>query len=264
MLINITRILFSISGGNLVYLAFLNGLLIAALTSIGAFIGLLGRRASTKWIDLALGFASGIMLVASFTSLILPAMEAGRLADVGIGILMGIAMMIAMDKLLPHQHYILGYEGPPRLKGRIRKAWLLAIAMIIHNIPEGLAVGIATIYNPSLGVLTAIAIGIQDLPEGTAITLPLYAIQGKAGVPLLIGVLSGLVETIAAIFGAITFIYLHGLLGIGMGLAGGAMIYVVVEEIFPEIFSEREKRSMPTIGFIIGLYVMLYLDTLLG
>ena len=264
MLFNITSILFNLSGGNLIYLALLNGLIIASLTSIGAFIGLIGRSASSKWINLALGFASGIMLVASFTSLILPAIEAGKIFDTSIGILMGIILMIAMDKMLPHEHYILGYEGPIKLRGRIRKAWLLAIAMIIHNIPEGLAVGIATIYNPSLGVLTAIAIGLQDLPEGTAVTMPLYAIHGKAGASLLIGVLSGLVETLAAVSGAIAFIYLNRLLGIGMGLAGGAMIYVVVEEIFPEIFSDREKRAMPTIGFIIGLYIMLYLDTLLG
>ncbi|HDJ84037.1 MAG TPA: ZIP family metal transporter [Desulfurococcaceae archaeon] len=264
MLLNITNTLLNISGGNLVYLAFLNGLIIALLTSIGALIGLIGRGSSGKWINLALGFASGIMLVASFTSLILPAIEAGRLFDTSIGILIGIVLIISMDKMLPHEHYILGYEGPVKFRGRIRKVWLLAIAMIIHNIPEGLAVGVATIYSPSLGVLTAIAIGIQDVPEGTAVTMPLYAVHGKAKMPLLIGILSGLVETIAAVSGAIAFIHLNNLLGIGMGLAGGAMIYVVVEEIFPEIFSEREKRSMPTIGFIIGLYVMLYLDTLLG
>ncbi len=94
--------------------------------------------------------------------------------------------------------------------------------------------------------------------------MPLYTVHGKAKKPLLIGILSGLVETVAAVFGAIAFTHLNNLLGMGMGLAGGAMIYVVVEEIFPEIFSERENRAMPTIGFIIGLYVMLYLDTLLG
>ena len=264
MLLNITSILLNISRRNIVCLAFLNGLIIALLTSIGAFIGLIGRGSSDKWVNLALGFASGIMLVASFTSLILPAIEAGKLLDTGIGILIGIILIIAMDKMLPHEHYVVGYEGPIKFRGKIRKAWLLATAMIIHNIPEGLAVGIATIYSPSLGVLTAIAIGTQDLPEGIAVTMPLYALYGKAKIPLLIGILSGLVETIAAVSGAVAFIYLHNLLGIGMGLAGGAMIYVVIEEIFPEIFSEREKRTIPTIGFIIGLYIMLYLDTLLG
>ncbi len=246
-------------------LAFLYGLLVAALTSLGSLIALVGPRLAERSVILGLGFAAGVMIVASFTSLILPAMERGYYLDVGVGILIGVVIILLLDKVMPHEHAVVGYEGMPSLRHKIRKAWLLALAMIIHNIPEGFAIGIATAYDPSLGLATAIAIGVQDVPEGMAVSLPLSSLEKKRSRALAIGVISGLAETAAAVLGAAMFSIARGVLGLGMGLAAGAMIYVTVEEILPEIFYEKARERMAaTIGFLLGMYTMLYLDVLLG
>ena len=134
--------------------------------------------------------------------------------------------------------------------------------MIIHNIPEGFAIGAATAYSPSLGLATAIAIGVQDVPEGVKASLPLAFAERKVLKPMLVGIVSGFAETIAAVLGAVAFTYVEILLGVGMGLAGGAMIYVTVEEILPEIFGGRDSRERLAVA--ISSLLGLYLDLLLG
>jgi ZIP family zinc transporter len=142
------------------------GLFIAGATSLGSVASLALRKASFKWLDFGLGFAAGIMIVTSFLSLIVPTVNAGLYMDMGIGIGLGIAVVVLLDALLPHEHTVLGYEGPAALRARVRKSWLVALAIVIHNFPEGLAVGVATAFSPVTGLSTALAIGIQDVPEG--------------------------------------------------------------------------------------------------
>jgi ZIP family zinc transporter len=133
------------------------GLFIAGATSLGSVASLALRKASFKWLDFGLGFAAGIMIVTSFLSLIVPTINAGLYMDMGIGIGLGIAVIVLLDALLPHEHTVLGYEGPAALRVRVRKSWLVALAIVIHNFPEGLAVGVATAFSPVTGLSTALA-----------------------------------------------------------------------------------------------------------
>ncbi|MEM1607849.1 MAG: ZIP family metal transporter [Ignisphaera sp.] len=250
---------------NTIYHALLNGFLIAGLTSIGTLPSLAGVRLPRWGLDFSLGFASGVMVVASFTSLIIPAFEKGLYIDVGIGMSIGVIAMVLLDAFIPHEHIVSGYEGPEHMRNRLRKAVLLAIAIAIHNIPEGLAVGVTTVYSIELGFATAIAIGLQDIPEGAAVALPLAMLWRGKFKGFAVAVLSGLVETVSAVAGATLFAFAHNILGIGMGFSAGAMIYIVVEEILPEILHETSSyRRISALGFFLGFYTMLYLDALLS
>jgi ZIP family zinc transporter len=249
----------------IIFNAFINGLLIAGFTAIGSLVALLGVGLPRWGLDFALGFASGIMIVASFTSLIIPAFEKGYYIETGLGIGLSISTILLLDMFIPHEHFVSGYEGPDHLRKRLGKALLIAIAIVIHNIPEGLAVGVATVYSRDLGFLTALAIGIQDVPEGAAVALPLAILWRGRLKGFAFGVLSGLVETVSSVVGAAVFSYSDNILGVGMGFSAGAMTYIVVEEVLPEILHERSLyRKIATIGFFTGFYIMLYLDLLLG
>ena len=256
--------LLSISGGSLIWVSFYAGLFVALMTSLGAMVALFAKRIPEGGVDFSLSFAAGVMIVASFTSLILPAIESSGFAPAGIGIGLGVLVIYAIDKLLPHEHLVKGYEGPKGMKERLRKVWLLVFALIIHNLPEGLAVGTSLVYNIEIGLITAIAIGIQDFPEGTVVSLPLAAIQKKSLGPVLIGVLSGLAEMVMVILGAVFFTTFSWSLPYGLGLAGGAMLYVTVKEMIPEIYKGEKSETLVTLGFFTGFYVMLLLDSALG
>ncbi|WP_297536292.1 ZIP family metal transporter [Thermococcus sp.] len=256
--------LLSISGGSLIWVSFYAGLFVALMTSLGAMVALFAKRIPEGGVDFSLSFAAGVMIVASFTSLILPAIESSGFAPAGIGIGLGVLVIYAIDKLLPHEHLVKGYEGPKGMKERLKKVWLLVFALIIHNLPEGLAVGTSLVYNIEIGLITAIAIGIQDFPEGTVVSLPLAVIQKKSLGPVLIGVLSGLAEMVMVILGAVFFTTFSWSLPYGLGLAGGAMLYVTVKEMIPEIYKGEKSETLVTLGFFTGFYVMLLLDSALG
>ena len=239
----------------------------AVMTALGTLPVLLGRRVGEKFLDAGLGFSAGVMLVASFTSLLLPAIDSGRLVSVYTGFVAGVLMILLLDKTIPHLHVMKGYEGPRGSGRALKKVVLLVLAIMIHNIPEGMAVGVSTIYSIVDGLVIAIAIGLQDIPEGLAVALPLYMVTRSPGKSIGIGVLSGLTELLAAyiplgilvVFNASTTTLLPFL----MSLSAGAMIYVVVHEIIPEIYG-HEHDEPSTIGFFIGFLAMLLLDTLLG
>ncbi|ASJ16564.1 Gufa protein [Thermococcus chitonophagus] len=252
---------FSMEGLNL---ALAGGLFVALTTSLGALLAVFVRRIPSWGIDFSLSFAAGIMLVASFTSLILPGIEESGFLKVSIGIILGVGLIYLLDRYLPHEHLTKGYEGPPSLKEKLRKAWLLALAMIIHNLPEGLAVGTSIAFSSKDGLITALAIGIQDFPEGTAVSLPLAAVQGKRLKPILLGVVSGVAEMVMVVLGYAFFSYFSGFLGYGMGIAGGAMLYVTVKELIPEIYKGETSETIVTLGFLAGFYIMLFLDSTLG
>ena len=251
-----------ISKGNILVAALLAGSICMFMTLIGSLPALLGRRITDKMIDVGLGFSAGIMLVASFTSLILPGIEMGGIDLVIPGFILGTLVIYLIDKILPHEHIIKGYEGPPHLRRRIKAVWLIVFAIIIHNIPEGLAVGAAITYSIKYGVLLAIAIGIQDIPEGLAVAIPLISIGMKTRIAIGIAFLSGLIELIGAVLLVFVMSFSKTLLPIILGFAGGAMIYVVSHEVIPETHRHGYEEEA-TLGFLIGFMIMLILDTLL-
>jgi len=253
-----------LSRGNVIVAAFYAGLFVALMTSLGSFIAIFAHKMPEWGLDVSLSFAAGVMIVASFTSLILPGIEIMGFMPVAIGIFLGILLIFLMDRYLPHEHRVGGYEGPKKFKKRVRMMWLIIFAVIIHNLPEGLAVGTTMVYDLHLGIITAIAIGIQDIPEGTVVALPLALMQKRRLRPIIIGVMSGVAEMIMVIVGAIFFNYFSSFLPYGMGLAGGAMLYVTVKEMIPEIYERKEHEFIITAGFFLGFYVMLFLDSALG
>ena len=262
---NLAEWILSISNGKIMWVAFYAGLFVALMTSLGAMVAIFAKSLPEGGVDFALSFAAGVMIVAAFTSLILPAIEStGSFSPAGIGIALGVLLIYAIDRFLPHEHLVKGYEGPKSMKDKLRKVWLLVIAVIIHNLPEGLAVGTSLVYNLEVGLVTTIAIGIQDFPEGTVVSLPLATIQKKRLGPIAMGVLSGFAEMAMVLLGAYFFTLFAWLLPYGLGLAGGAMLYVTVKEMIPEIYRGENSDTLITLGFFLGFYVMLFLDSMLG
>lgn len=223
-----------------------------------------------------LGFASGVMVAASVWSLLIPAMDMA--ADMGkfafvpaaAGFLLGIAFLLLMDRLVPHLH--MDHEEPEGLKSSLKKTTMLVLAVTLHNIPEGMAVGVvfagmmAEKAEITLAGAMALSIGIaiQNFPEGAIISLPLKS-EGNAGKgkAFLYGVLSGIVEPLAAALTIVLFRLIDPMLPYLLAFAAGAMIYVVVEELIPEA-SEGEHSNIGTIGFALGFVLMMILDVALG
>ncbi|MDK2870070.1 MAG: zinc transporter, family [Pyrococcus sp.] len=262
---NLSSYILSISGGDIVVVSIYAGLFVSLMTTLGALIAIIAHKLPEWSVDISLSFAAGVMVVASFTSLILPGIElSGRFLPVGIGIFLGVLLIYLIDNLLPHEHLVKGYEGPKELREKLKTIWLIIFAVIIHNLPEGLAVGTSLVYNIKDGLVTAIAIGIQDLPEGTVVSLPLASIQKKRLTPIAMGALSGIAEMIMVVLGALLFSTFHSFLPYGLGLAGGAMLYVTVKEMIPEIYRREENEKLVTLGFFLGFYIMLFLDSMLG
>lgn len=249
----------SLTGGNTLVAALYAGLFVAATTSLGSTLIFFFKEGSLD-LTLSLAFAAGVMLVASFTSLILPALNLAGFPPVALGTALGVLVIHLVDRLVPHEHLVRGYEGPPSAARLLRKAWLVALAVIIHNLPEGLAVGTSMAYSIPVGMATALAIGLQDVPEGLAVAMPVAASRGRrAGV--LLGILSGFSETLTAVVGAALFTLAGWLLPLGLSFAGGAMLYVTLKEAVPEIYREDEPPLKITLGFLAGFYLMLFLDS---
>ncbi len=239
----------------------------ALLTSLGALAVVFLRPDTHGFdviVDVGLGFSSGIMLVASFTSLLLPAIDSFGIVLPLVGFILGGVILHVLNNVIPHEHLIKGYEGPPNVARKLKAAWLVALAIIIHNIPEGITIGASTLYSPLLGFKTSIAIGIQDIPEGTAVAVPVALASGSKLKGIAYGVLSGVSEMVSAIaVSLVTFVDPRILLPLSMGFGAGAMIYVVSHESLPE--SHRGgHEDKATLGFFIGFLLMLLLDTLLA
>jgi ZIP family zinc transporter len=241
----------------------IGGLIITAFNMAGALLVLLVRRVSDAFLDVSLGFAAGVMLSASFTSLILPGIEYGGVLPVLAGIAIGAAVLGVSDLVIPHTHFFAGKEGAK--SKRIMGVWLFIIAITLHNMPEGLAVGVAFgSGNLKDAVLLMFAIGIQNIPEGLAVSLSsISAGLGSRFYAMLVGVRAGLVEIPLAVLGAWAVHAVKPLLPYAMGFAAGAMIYVISDEIIPETHRKGHERGA-TIGTLVGLCMMLYLDVTLG
>lgn len=243
--------------------AFLVACIGMVLTVIGSLPVLAGIRLGSTIIPYGMGFAAGVMLSASFTSLLIPAIELGGVVPSVIGFMLGALVINIINKAIPHEHIIKGYEGSERLKGKVMTAWLLALAIIIHNIPEGAAVGASTVESLRDGVVLAIAIGIQNVPEGLAVSLPLITSGKGIKLTLLIAVLSGVVEPVSAAVSAALAITSHYILPYMLSFAAGAMIYVVSHEVIPETHAEK-REVKATASLMIGVILMLVLDSYYG
>lgn len=222
-----------------------------------------------------LGFASGVMVAASVWSLLIPAMEQcddmGKLAflPAAIGFALGIGILLIVDKLLPHLH--ISEEKPEGLPSRLQRSTMLILAVTLHNIPEGMAVGITfagflsheTSITLAGAVTLAVGIAIQNFPEGAVISLPLKNELKSANKSFLYGMASGVVEPIGAGITLLLTGFITPLLPYMLAFAAGAMIYVVVEELLPEA-SLGEHSNVATIGFSLGFLLMMILDVSLG
>lgn len=221
-----------------------------------------------------LGFASGVMVAASVWSLLIPAMDMsqdmGKLAFIpaSVGFLLGIVFLLALDKLVPHMHLDNEKEGP---QSHLKKSTMLVLAVTLHNIPEGMAVGVifAGLASGSQGVTVAgalalsIGIAIQNFPEGAIISMPLKSAGLSKNKSFIYGMLSGIVEPIGAAITVLMASYVVPILPYLLAFAAGAMIYVVVEELIPEA-SQGKHSNVATIGFAIGFVVMMILDVALS
>lgn len=248
------------------------------VTAAGAALVFFFKTINRKVLDGMLGFAAGVMVAASFWSLLAPAIEMAEkesslpaFIPAVVGFLLGGAFLFAVDKILPHLHLGLPKSEAEGISTTWQNSILLVLAITLHNFPEGLAVGVAfgalAAGLPSAtlagAVALAVGIGIQNFPEGTAVSVPLRREGFSRSKSFFYGQLSGIVEPIAGVLGALAVIVVRPLLPYALAFAAGAMIYVVVEELVPE--SQREKHSdIATIGAMLGFAVMMTLDVALG
>jgi ZIP family zinc transporter len=228
-------------------------------TGIGGLALLLVPNPSDYLLDVLLGFTAGVMLAATAFSLLVPALDEGTLAEVLVGVLLGGAALIALDALVPHVHLRFFERGHTDAPGA-KRALLLLSALTIHNVPEGMAVGIAfAAGGPELGIPIALAIGIQNVPEGFAAAAPLVAVGSSRRSAIGIAALTGLVEPPAAFIAFATVSIAAALLPLGLAFAAGAMLYVVVDELVPESHARGHERAASA-ALLLGFALMLALD----
>lgn len=247
------------------------------LTALGASTVFLTRQVNRRLLDALLGFAAGVMIAASFWSLLAPAIEMSASQGLPswlpptIGFLMGGLFLWLVDHILPHLHLGQPIEEAEGIKTHWRRSVLLVTAITLHNFPEGLAVGVAfgavaaglPAATLAGAVALAIGIGLQNFPEGLAVSMPLRREGLSRGRSFLMGQASGMVEPIAGVLGAASVLFIQALLPYALSFAAGAMIYVVVEELIPESQSGSDTH-MSTWGAMLGFTVMMLLDVALG
>lgn len=253
------------------------GILIPFLgTTLGAAtVFLMRKELNAKVEKVLLGFASGVMVAASVWSLIIPSIEMAKEQQIiawlpaTVGFIFGIAFLLALDLIIPHLH--LESNKPEGIKSKLKKTTMMVLAVTLHNIPEGMAVGVcfagALSQNSSITLAEALAlavgIAIQNLPEGAIISLPLRSEGMSKSKAFLYGTLSGIVEPIGAIITVLITGTIETILPGLLAFAAGAMLYVVVEELIPES-QNGEHSNIGTIGFAIGFLIMMILDVALG
>lgn len=244
-------------------------------TSLGAaMVFVLRRDISASLQKILTGFAAGVMVAASFWSLLQPALESsahmGTLSflPAAIGFLVGVGFLLLLDEITPHMHFNNQDEGP---KSGLKRTTKLILAVTLHNIPEGMAVGVvyAGFLSGNAGITSAgalalaLGIAIQNFPEGAIVSMPLKAEGMKKGKTFLFGVLSGIVEPIAAVVTILAAGAVVPIMPYLLAFAAGAMMYVVVEELIPEM-SEGKHSNWGTIAFSLGFVLMMVLDVALG
>lgn len=247
------------------------------VTAAGSSLVFLFRDLPRRWLDAMLGFTGGVMVAASFWSLLAPAIVMSEQLGwpgwfppaVGFGI--GALFLFTLDKVLPHLHINFDPDQKEGLETKWHRTTLLVMAITLHNIPEGLAVGVLFggaalgIPEATIGgaVALAIGIGLQNFPEGIAVSMPLRRMGLSRRRSFYYGQLSAIVEPVAGVIGALAVIWMQPILPFALAFAAGAMIYVVIEEVIPETQLET-NTDLATLGFIGGFIIMMILDVALG
>lgn len=245
-------------------------------TTLGAACVFLMKRRMPDLVQKALlGFASGVMIAASVWSLLIPSIEmcgtenASRVIPAVTGFAIGIAFLLLMDKITPHLH--LNSQSPEGPRSHLSRTSMLALAVTLHNIPEGMAVGVTlaaalehSAYLPMAGAIAlSLGIAIQNFPEGAIVSMPLRSEGNSRTKSFVVGMLSGVVEPVAAILTLLLAAYITPILPYLLAFAAGAMVYVVVEELIPEA-SQGRHSNIGTLGFAFGFVLMMVLDVVLG
>ena len=257
--------------------AFLAGIFTWGMTALGAGAVFLTREVNRKLLDAMLGFAAGVMIAASYWSLLAPAIAMGEEGAIpgwipaAIGFLLGGIFLRAIDAVLPHLHLGLSMKEAEGVSTTWQRSTLLILAVTLHNIPEGLAVGVAfgavaaglPASTLSGAIALATGIGIQNFPEGMAISMPLRREGMSARKSFWYGQLSGIVEPIFCMIGVSAVLISRSILPYALAFAAGAMIFVVVEELIPES-QQKGNSDLATMGVMIGFTIMMILDVSLG
>lgn len=247
------------------------------ITALGAGLVLFTKTVNRKFLDISLGFAVGVMIAASFWSLLVPSIEMAESQGViswlpaAVGFLAGGAFLRLLDMFLPHLHLYLPTSKAEGIPTKWHRTTLMVLAITLHNIPEGLAVGVAFgavgtgATSASIGgaIALAIGIGLQNFPEGAAVSLPLRREGLSRGKSFWYGQLSGMVEPIAGVIGAASVLVFTSILPYALSFAAGAMIFIVIEELIPES-QANENGDLATAGALIGFVTMMILDVALG
>lgn len=251
--------------------AFVASLLAGSATAIGSLAVVAIRQLPRRVEDGMLSMAAGIMLAASVFSLIIPGIEHGtqisgsRVTGTFIvitGMLAGALLLWLMNHYMPHEHLHMGREGPEGV--RMKRIWLFVFAITLHNLPEGTAVGVGMMQqDPAAGESLAIGIGIQNIPEGLAVSVALMSVGYSRWLALLVGAGSGLVEPLGGLFGGLLVWMAAPLLSFFLALAGGAMLYVISDEVIPETH-RRDESGTITFSLLGGFCLMMLLDVVLG
>lgn len=250
-------------------MAFLTALGVGGATVIGALLGFLFKRIPHKFNDAVLGFAAGIMLCAAVVGLILPAIEAGGESGIwvtAIGILVGALFLNGLDRFTPHLHSMAGVEQESHKANNaaLDKVMLFVMAIAIHNLPEGLAAGVAFGSGDTGGGLSvAIGIALQNIPEGMVIISPLLMAGVSRKRTFLIAAFTGLIEIVGTMIGFFAVQITTAILPFALAFAGGTMLYVISDEMIPETHSHGYER-MATYSLLFGFIIMLIMDHYIG
>jgi ZIP family zinc transporter len=257
---------------NIIWLGFIASLITGLIfTGIGSLGVYLVRELSPRLEDGLLSFAAGIMLAASFFSLLLPAIDYGvqqfgskdyAVMAAIFGLLAGAVVLSLLHRYLPHEHFLSGHEGPDTKA--LSRIWLFVIAITLHNFPEGMAVGVGFAGGEvGNGIPLATGIGIQNIPEGLAVSVSLLTVGYSRTRSFWVGLLTGLVEPIGGTIGSFAVSYAGPVMPLSLAFAAGAMLFIISDEIIPETH-RRGFENLATFSLLIGFAGMMYLDATLG